>query len=135
MCPLLVLLSQGWGKLETCCLGQMEEGADSFREAENRHVGAKFWNIYTRQETSSCRGLLLPRETWQTIKVVVKTWDLQSTRKGQVCRGSDLCSWTIGMPLRIYNSRKFLADSSWGLLLFLCLLGLKYHSSIREKET
>lgn len=85
LCPLLVLLSQGRGKFETCCLWQMEKGADSFREAEDRHVGAKFWNIYTRQETSSCIGLLLPRENWHTIKVVVKMWDLQSTKKGQVC--------------------------------------------------
>lgn len=55
----------------------------SSRKAENRHVGAKLWNIYTRQETSVHTGLLLPRETWQPIKVVVKLWGWESTKKNR----------------------------------------------------
>lgn len=61
----------------------MEKRLIPSREAEDRHVGAKLWNIYTRQETSWCIELLLPREAWQPIKVVVKLWHLQSTKKSR----------------------------------------------------
>lgn len=72
-CPLLVPCLKA-GEVRNRGLGQMEKGAIPSREAESRLAGAKLWNVYTRQETSRCTGLLWPREAWQPIKVVVKLW-------------------------------------------------------------
>lgn len=95
------------------------------RKVENKHVGAKLWNIYTRQESSSCIGLLLPREIWQPIKVVVRLWGSESTKRAdeQICRGYDLYSRTARVPVRIHSSHGFLADSSGSYCFFSAFLG------------
>lgn len=85
---LLALLSKGWGKIVACCLGQ--RGGSRWRKElvpskkpENRRVGAKLWNVYIRQETSLRKGQLLSTETWQPIKVVVKLWGLESSKRSR----------------------------------------------------
>ena len=88
-CLLLERLSKGWGKDVACCLGQ--RGGSRWRQElvpsrkpENRQVGAKLWNVYIRQETSLSKGRLLSTETWQPIKVVVKLWGLESSKRSRL---------------------------------------------------
>lgn len=105
--------------------GRWRKGLVPSRKVENKHVGAKLWNIYTRQESSSCIGLLLPREIWQPIKVVVRLWGLESTKRAdeQICRSYNLCSRIVGERLQIHNSHGFLADSSGSYCFFSAFLG------------
>ena len=85
---LLALLSKGWGKIVACCLGHRDgsrwrKELVPSRKPENRQVGAKLCNVYIRKETSLCKGQLLSTETWQTIKVVVKLWGLESSKRSR----------------------------------------------------